>query len=53
VAEIAHRSAERKNGLANVDDFRGAFADGVNAEQLEILPKADLATGKDHESAIR
>jgi len=48
VAEIAHRSAERKNGLANVDDFRG-----VNVEQLEILPKVDLATGKDHESAIR
>jgi hypothetical protein len=35
-----------------MDDFRGAFADGVNAEQLEILPKVDLATGENHKSAI-
>src|SRR5580698_956801 len=34
VAEILHSAAEIQHGLADVNDFRGALADGVDAEQL-------------------
>ena len=34
IAEIFDRAAVVQHGLADVDDFGGALADGVNAEQL-------------------